>query len=132
MNQAAITRCHAVLAILAMMLVIPHPASAHHGWADFDPMAEVTLYGVVMDFHYVNPHSVVEFTVTDDKGQVRLWQGEFGSPNELTRKGWTVTTLEAGAKITITGHPSKNGAPALHVSSIVLATGKEMKLYGGR
>jgi len=38
---------------------------------------QITLKGTVMDFHFVNPHSVVEFRgIKDDKGQVQVWEGE--------------------------------------------------------
>ncbi len=132
MNDARSALLLALLAACAILIFTPLSAIAHHGWADFDASSELTLHGVVVDFHYVNPHSVVEFTATDEKGQTRQWQGEFGSPNELARKGWSQTSLNAGDKITITGHPAKNGVPALHVSSITLANGQEVKLYGGR
>jgi hypothetical protein len=99
-------------------------AEAHHGWAEFDSVSKVTMEGTVVDFHFTNPHCVVEFKALDDKGQARQWQGEFASPVELTRKGWTAATLQPGTKVTIGGHPAKNGAPAIHVTSIRLADGK--------
>jgi hypothetical protein len=101
-------------------------AEAHHGWAEFNSGAQVTLEGTVVDFHYTNPHCVVEFKVLDDKGQARQWQGEFASPVELSRKGWTAATLQPGMKLTIGGHPAKSGAPAVHVTSIKLADGKTL------
>jgi hypothetical protein len=69
----------------------------------------------------------VDFDVKDEKGQVRNWQGEFASPPELGRKGWTAATLQPEDQLTIAGHPAKNGAPAIHVTGI-RAHGKELKL----
>ena len=132
MNTRTIRQLLTFATFTAVAAMIPYSAEAHHGWADFDAQAEVTLQGTVTDFHFVNPHSVVEFDVSDEKGGVRRWQGEFASPLELTRKGWTASTLETGAKVTVTGHPVKTGAPALHVMSIRLASGQEFKLGGGR
>ena len=99
-------------------------AEAHHGWAEFDSAARVTMEGTVVDFHFTNPHCVVEFKVRDEKGQTHQWQGEFASPIELSRKGWTAATLQPGTKLTVGGHPAKSGAPAIHVTSIRLADGK--------
>jgi hypothetical protein len=99
-------------------------AWAHHGWAEFDAKAQVTMEGTVVDFHFTNPHCVVEFKIQDEKGQAQRWQGEFASPVELSRKGWTPATLQPGMKLTIAGHPAKSGAPAIHVTSIKLADGK--------
>ena len=115
---------------VASMIAVPRVAQAHHGWAEFDENSSVTFDGVVADFHFTNPHCVVDFRVTDDKGQVHKWQGEFASPPELAHKGWTAATLQVGDKITISGHPAKGGIPAIHVTALK-ANGKELKLYNG-
>ena len=113
--------------LLTPLLLFPGLAIGHHGWAEFDEKAEVTLEGTITDFHYVNPHCVVEFDVKDEKGRVQKWQGEFSNPGVLSRRGWNAASLEAGEKLTITGHPARNGVAALHVSKILSATG-EVKL----
>lgn len=112
---------------VAVLILLPGLAHAHHGWNDFEAGKEVTFQGTVVAFHFTNPHCVVEFEVIDDKGQIRKWEGEFASPGELQRKGWNANSLEVGAKLTISGHPSKDGSPAIHVSKI-LANGKELQL----
>jgi hypothetical protein len=117
---------------LLLLIAFAALLSAHHGWEDFDAKSELTFEATVKDFHFTNPHCVVEFEAKDEKGQVRKWQGEFASPIELHRKGWTAASLQMGDKITITGHPSKDGAPAIHVMKIRLASGKELPIYNGR
>lgn len=109
------------------LLLMPGSAQGHHGWTEFDENAEVTVQGTVTDFHYVNPHCVVEFDVRDETGHIQKWQGEFSNPGVLSRRGWNAASLEAGDKLTITGHPAKNHVPAIHVTRIRLATG-ELKL----
>lgn len=106
---------------------VPRVAEAHHGWAEFDSDSSVTLQGTVTDFHFTNPHCVVDFDVKDDKGQVRKWQGEFASPPELARSGWTAATLQPGDKLTVTGHTARNGALAIHVTGL-RQNGKDLKL----
>ena len=114
--------------LAAGLLLLPGPATAHHGWLEFDEKAEVTLEGTVTDFHYVNPHCVVEFEVKDEKGRIQKWQGEFSNPGVLSRRGWNAAYLEAGDRLTISGHPArKDGVLALHVTRIVSASG-ELKL----
>jgi hypothetical protein len=56
---------------ILFLLLITVSAVAHHGYAAFDTSAEITLKGTVTDFHFVNPHCVIEIDVKDDKGQVR-------------------------------------------------------------
>lgn len=115
------------VALVTGLSLIPVSAWAHHGWAEFDEKAEVKLQGTVTDFHFVNPHCVVEFEVKDERGRIQKWQGEFSSPGVLSRKGWNAASLEAGDKITIAGHPAHNGALALHVTRIRMSDG-EIKL----
>jgi hypothetical protein len=109
-----------------------YPAEAHHGWLDFDSSHEVTYEGTVTDFHFTNPHCVVEFSVKDEKGQVLKWQGEFASPGELGRKSWTAASLQPGDKILISGHPAKDKTLAMHVTKIRMPNGQEVKLESGR
>src|SRR6516162_6573546 len=101
MKQSSLT----CLSLFTGCLLVPTPAAAHHGWAEFDETAEVTFEGTVIDFHYGNPHCVVEFERRDDKGHIQKWQGEFSNPGVLSRKGWDAASLQAGDKVTITGHP---------------------------
>ena len=104
--------------------LVPGSVQAHHGWQEFDEKTEVTVTGIVTDFHYVNPHCVVEFDVKDDKGRIQKWQGEFSNPGVLSRRGWNAAYLEVGDKLTISGHlAKKDGVLALHVTRIVAASG---------
>jgi hypothetical protein len=120
------------LAASAAFLLVPHAAEAHHGWLEFDPNHEVTFEGTVTDFHYTNPHCVVEFDVKDEKGQVHKWQGEFSNPTQLSRKGWTPASLQAGDKVAISGNPARDNGPAMHVTRIRMPNGQEFKVEGGR
>ena len=117
----------ALFAIAAGFLVTPYPAYAHHGFAGFDRNSVATFEGTVTDFHYVNPHSVVEFDVKDAKGQVTSWQGEMTSPSHLAPLGWSPSSLEAGDKVTVSGYRAKNGRPTLWVTKI-LVNGKELRI----
>jgi Family of unknown function (DUF6152) len=120
-----------ILAVTAAFLLIPGLASGHHGWAAFDPKATVTFKAMVTEFHFVNPHSVVDFEFKDDHGQVQKWEGELTSNLRLALKGWTRTTLEAGTPITISGYKAQSGAHVIRVMKIVMADGKELELEPG-
>ena len=117
-----------LLLVTACFLLVPGSADAHHGYAAFDTTMEVTLKGTVTDFHFTNPHCVVEFDVKDDKGQVRNWKAEMTSANHLAQKGWTESSVQAGDELAITGYRAKNGAPSLWVTKIRMANGEEIKL----
>lgn len=114
--------------LLTLLLLMPGTAGAHHGYANFDTSAEVTLKGTVTDFHFTNPHCVIEINVKDEKGQVENWKAELTSANHLAPKGWTESSVQAGDELAITGYRAKNGALSLWVNKIRLANGQELKV----
>jgi Family of unknown function (DUF6152) len=114
--------------VFAIFLVMSRPAGAHHGYAAFDTSADVTLKGTVTDFHFVNPHCIIEFDVKDEKGGVQNWKAELTSANHLAPKGWTESSVQAGDEIAITGYRAKNGAPSIWVTKIHLANGQELNI----
>ena len=120
-----------VLAVAAALLWMPSTAGAHHGWAAFDSKSTVTFQATVTDFHFVNPHSVVDFDVKDDKGQVQGWQGELTSAARLASKGWTATSIEAGDELTISGYRAQSGVRVIRITKIMTSKGTELKIESG-
>ena len=102
-----------LLGVIAMVV----SASAHHGTGvSYDASHPVTMKGVVTEFHYANPHPQLYFDVTDDKGNVVHWGGEFyPNPAQLIQGGWgkrrSEAALPVGMHITITVSPSRAGTP---------------------
>ena len=123
--------CLTLLAVAAGLFWTPGSANGHHGWAAFESKTPVTFKGTVTDFHFVNPHSVVDFEVKDEKGQIQTWQGELTSAARLATKGWTATTLEPGNEVTITGFRAQSGVRTLRISKILSADGTELKIEMG-
>ena len=101
------------LHLLGAALLAAIPALAHHGTgASYDLSHPITLEGTVTEFRYANPHPQLYFDVTDDKGAVSHWSGEFyPNPSQLQQGGWGKRRSEAGltpgTKITITVAPSR-------------------------
>ena len=113
---------------LLIFLLSASAALAHHGLAAFDTSAQVTLRGTVTDFHFVNPHCIIEFDVTDSKGSVQNWKAELTSANHLAPTGWDESTVQPGDQLAITGYRAKNGAPSIWVTKIHLPDGRELKV----
>jgi hypothetical protein len=109
------TSCFAALLLGVIAMVVP--VSAHHGTGvSYDASHPVTMKGVVTEFHYANPHPQLYFDVTDDKGNVVHWGGEFyPNPAQLIQGGWgkrrSEAALPVGMHITITVSPSRAGTP---------------------
>src|ERR1700682_4542762 len=62
-------------------LLFSAPVLAHHGRSNYDVTQTVSLKGVVTEFDWVNPHSLIFFDVTDETGKVGKWTAETNSPN---------------------------------------------------
>ena len=104
-----------LLVLAASLVFLKMPAFAHHGTGvSYDASNPVTLKGTVTEFRYANPHPQLFFDVTDAKGNVEHWSGEFyPNPAQLIQGGWGRKRSEAamayGTKITITLAPSRAG-----------------------
>src|SRR6476620_1728263 len=103
-----------VLAVLVGSTVLVTsvvPLSAHHSFAaEFDAAKQVNLSGVVTKVEWMNPHTYFYVDVKDAQtGKVENWACEMGSPNGLTRQGWTRNTLHVGMVVTFEGTRSKDG-----------------------
>ena len=115
---------------LAGLLLISVSLSAHHGQAGYNTTETVTVSGALTEFQFVNPHSIVNINVKDDKGETQMWQGELTSPNHLIRAGWTATTLKPADQVTMTGYRSKSGANSMWITKISV-NGEELKMGAG-
>jgi hypothetical protein len=115
---------------LAGLLLISVSLSAHHGQAGYNTTEAVTVSGAVTEFQFVNPHSIVNLDVKDDKGETQAWQGELTSPNHLIRAGWTATTMKPGDMVTMAGYRAKSGANSMWITKITV-NGEELKMGAG-
>ena len=106
--------------------LISIPLLAHHGGSEYDMTKVVSLKATVTDFQFVNPHTLINFTVKDDGGEVIEWQGELPSPNLLSRRGWSRSTLKPGDQVTVIGAPAKNGEKGMQVKKLVFPDGHEL------
>jgi hypothetical protein len=118
------------LVLTVNCLVISVPGFAHHGTAEYDNSKTISLHGTVTAFKYLNPHVLIDFTVKDESNQVAEWTAESQSPNLLSRRGWSRSTLKPGDEVVLTGHLVKNGAHAMTVQKVVFADGRETPNLG--
>src|ERR1700682_678521 len=121
----------ALFALVAGLLAVPGSMLAHHGTANYDMTTVTTLKGIVTDFQFINPHTLILFDVKNDQGVVEHWQAEATSPNHLVRAGWSKDIVKSGDAFTISGFRAKNGSNVLRFQKIVFANGQEIKEGGG-
>ena len=119
---------------------------AHHGTGtSYDMHSVVVVKGVVTKFNFANPHSQLYFDTTEswtltpegqadkpqvvpvEAGKVVHWSAEMRNPRNLMALGYTRKDLmekfAVGAKVEVTGNPSKAGTPVLVLGKAVTADG---------
>jgi hypothetical protein len=116
--------------LITGVLAAPVPAPAHHAFAaEFDAEKPVTVQGAVQKVEWTNPHIWVYVDMKTADGKLERWQCEGGSPNTLTRQGWSRDTLKVGDQVVIEGFRAKNGSNTCNSRVVKTADGK--RLFAG-
>jgi hypothetical protein len=114
--------------IIALVSVVV-PLSAHHSWpVSYERL--VTVKGTVVEFVWQNPHPMMTIEVQNNEGKAEKWL--IGGPaiNRMEANGWTKTTVKPGDVITGIGYQFANGDKVVRLERVILASGKELRLYG--
>jgi hypothetical protein len=114
------------MALAIGCFLVSLPLWAHHGASEYDMTKIVSLRATVTELQFVNPHTLLVFTVKDDSGKVTEWEGELPSPNLLSRRGWSRSTLKPGDQVTVIGAPARNGEKGMQVKKLVFPDGHEL------
>ncbi|HEX5228834.1 MAG TPA: DUF6152 family protein [Bryobacteraceae bacterium] len=113
-----------LLAGMIAGLLLAIPALAHHSFTMFDMTKRVTLNGTVTSFEWTNPHSYIEIDAPDEKGAMKHWSIEMGSPSILMQSGWKFSSLHAGDKVMLIINPLKSGQNGGFLNEATLPNGK--------
>ena len=122
------TLCVPAFVILTLVSAVM-PLAAHHSWpVSFDRL--VTVKGTVTEFRWANPHPMITLEVQANDGRTEKW--EIGGPAiiRMEANGWTKTTVKPGDVITGIGYQFGDGQKILRLDRVVLADGREIRLYG--
>jgi len=123
------TRHTPALAGAIGLLLAAAPLFAHHANAVFDTEKRVTVKGTVVAWLWANPHCLLRFDVTDDKGEVAHWVGETQAPINMIGNGWRSDSFKAGDEVTVTVQPLRNGRAGGAILSVTLADGKILNAH---
>jgi hypothetical protein len=99
-------------------VAVAGPAIAHHSTAMFDMKKDVTITGTVKEFQYTNPHSWLYVVGADESGKQGEWGFEAEGPSTLLRSGIKKSSLVAGDKVVVKGHPMRDGRTAAALVSV--------------
>ena len=100
---------------------------AHHSFeAQYDRSETIPMTGVVTKVEWLNPHARFYIDVEDESGAVVNWNMELGSPNGLTRAGWSRHTLQIGEKVTVMASLARDGTNMANAREITMADGRQI------
>jgi hypothetical protein len=119
--------CVPAAVILSLVSAVT-PLSAHHSW----PVSYgrlVTVKGTVIEFVWANPHPMMTLEVQTNDGTEK-WQVGGPAIIRMEANGWTKTTVKPGDVITGVGYQFADGQKIVRLERVVLADGKELRLYG--
>lgn len=87
------------------------PGLAHHSIAGaYDTRNEVTIEGVVTEFHFVNPHPMLSVRAGSN-----VWQLEMDNRSELSRAGMAEDSFQVGDRVVVAGNPSRSEPQRLYI-----------------
>lgn len=91
----------------------------------FDHEKTITVSGTLKEFEWTNPHCWLHVWVVDAQtGRTLDWAFEMGSIGQIAAQGWKMDTIKPGDKITIEGHPMKDGSRGGQYRSAKLGDGR--------
>jgi len=118
--------------VIAMTLLLASPSAwGHHSVvANFDRDDQREITGVVTAFLLRNPHSQLAVDVTEPDGAISHWLVEWGTRNDLIRRGVDVNRIKVGDELTISLIMSRQLAHVGYFQWAVLPDGSTIRDCG--
>ena len=109
-------------AILLLLAALGLPASAHHGWSEYDAGRELQLTGTIAESAYEQPHGHIRLATPG-----KTWHAVLAPPSRMTARGLTPAALNKGATVTVVGYPSRSKPGEMRAERIIVG-GKTIEL----
>lgn len=105
-------------------LVFSLGSLAHHSAAGYDTEKRIEVTGIVTRATFRNPHGHINLKHATAEGyEVGEWEVETAAANLLRRRDWDFRAVKKDMKVTLVGHPAKDGKPMLYLREIHLEDG---------
>lgn len=104
-----------LFAVVVTALLAGGSAAAHHSYAAFHRDQIIEIEGVLEDFEYLSPHSLLKVRTS-----AALYTGEWVASNGLQRVGIERDTLKIGDRVVVGGNPRRdiNESGVINVKSV--------------
>jgi hypothetical protein len=107
---------------LALIALLAAPASAHHGWSEYDSTRPLKLAGKILESGYEHPHGHIVLEVPGKK-----WNVVLAPPSRMEFRGLSKQMLAAGAQAAVEGYANRDRPDELRAERITIQ-GKTIEL----
>jgi hypothetical protein len=109
-------------ATVLALAIAASSTQAHHGWSNYDATKKITITGPILKTGYSNPHATINMSHESAE-----WVIVLAPVSRMESRGATSDKVKAGAQVSVTGYPDKNGAKELRAEFITI-DGKDVQL----
>jgi Family of unknown function (DUF6152) len=108
--------------------------TGHHSLAMFDREHPIELVGIVREFKFISPHTLILLEVLGENAQPVIWRLEGDSPNSLNWDGWSSQSLKPGDEVRLAVEPLRGGAHGggWHARGVTLKDGTPIAVIRGK
>ena len=98
------------------------PATAHHGWSEYDATKPLTVTGKIVESGYEHPHGHVRLEAPG-----KTWHVVLAPPSRMEARGLPPADLKKGATVTVVGYANREKPEEMRAERIT-AGGKTVEL----
>jgi hypothetical protein len=109
-------------AAVALAILVPGAALAHHGWSSYDAEKTLTVTGPLTDVAWRNPHGEARI-----KYAGKTWTVVLAPVARMEARGLTQAMLATGKPVKLVGYPRKDGVTEMRIERITV-DGKTVEL----
>lgn len=100
---------------VAVPLVLPSAALAHHGWSSYDADKTIKITAPLTNVTWGNPHGAAKV-----RYQGKVWDVVLAPTARMEARGLTQPMLTTGKPVTLEGYPRKDGAPEMRIERVTV------------
>ena len=126
MNGTSTRRFRSFAAGLALLVLAPAVALAHHGWS-WTQDGFFQLKGVIADIYVGNPHATIDIDVDGT-----IWRVELAPPSRTIAAGFTEEVASVGDEVTAIGNRSQDESENRMKAVRVIIGGQTYDVYPNR
>ncbi|MCC5940155.1 MAG: hypothetical protein JJU37_01325 [Balneolaceae bacterium] len=111
--------------LLTAMLILVFAAGAmlHHGWANYHQDRELDYTGIILSNDIGNPHTYIDFKVTEAEGEVEVdeWEVVLAPVTRMRNRGLSDDSMLAvGDTVRVVGYPHRTIKNEMRAERIII------------